>query len=98
VGNIAFGFRLSGDGHHLEQDPAEQGALSEIRRLRDEGATLRGIARALSSDHRLLDDPGPTDSSRRGRSRGARLRVALGGEELTACCWACSGESPRLES
>jgi hypothetical protein len=25
VGNIAFGFRLSGDGHQLEPDPVEQG-------------------------------------------------------------------------
>ncbi|MGD1094591.1 MAG: recombinase family protein [Bryobacteraceae bacterium] len=27
VGNIAFGYRLSTDGLHLEQDPAEQAAL-----------------------------------------------------------------------
>src|SRR5437016_8186286 len=33
VGNIAFGFRLAGDGQHLEPEPAEQGALTEIRRL-----------------------------------------------------------------
>src|ERR1700720_2472943 len=36
VGNIAFGSRLSGDGQHLEPDPAEQAALMEIRRLRSE--------------------------------------------------------------
>jgi len=48
VGNIAFGFRLSADGQHLEPDTAEQGALSEIRRLRNEGATLRGIAATLN--------------------------------------------------
>ncbi len=48
VGNIAFGFRLSGDGQHVEPDPAEQGALSEIRRLRSQGATLRGIAATLN--------------------------------------------------
>jgi site-specific DNA recombinase len=48
VGNIAFGCRLAGDGQHLEQDPAEQAALSEIRRLRGEGTTLRGIAAALN--------------------------------------------------
>ena len=52
VGNIAFGFRLAGDGQHLEQDPGEQRALSEIRRLRHEGGTLRGIAAALN--HRAL--------------------------------------------
>src|SRR6204780_5402691 len=44
VGNIAFGYRLAGDGQHLEPDPAEQGVLMEIRRLRHAGATLRGIA------------------------------------------------------
>jgi site-specific DNA recombinase len=49
VGNIAFGFRLADDGQHVEPDPAEQGALSEIRRLRNQGATLRGIAATLNS-------------------------------------------------
>jgi site-specific DNA recombinase len=48
VGNIAFGFRLAGDGQHVEPDAAEQGALAEIRRLRDQGATLRGIAATLN--------------------------------------------------
>jgi site-specific DNA recombinase len=52
VGNIAFGFRLAGDGQHVEPDPAEQGALAEIRRLRHEGTTLRGIAASLN--HRAL--------------------------------------------
>jgi site-specific DNA recombinase len=52
VGNISFGFRLSGDGQHVEPDPAEQGALSEIRRLRKQGAILRGIAATLN--HRAL--------------------------------------------
>src|SRR6202047_539081 len=52
VGNIAFGFRLAGDGQHVEPDPEEQAALAEIRRLRREGATLRGIAAALN--HRAL--------------------------------------------
>ena len=44
MGNIAFGFRLAGDGQYLEEEPAEQQALAEIRRLRGEGTTLRGIA------------------------------------------------------
>src|SRR6202167_2634249 len=48
VGNIAFGFRLASDGEHLEPDPTEQGALAEIRRLRREGTTLRGIASTLN--------------------------------------------------
>ncbi len=52
VGNIAFGSRLANDGQHLEPDPAEQAALAEIRRLRHEGTTLRGIAAALN--HRAL--------------------------------------------
>ena len=52
VGNIQFGYRLGADGKHVEPDPAEQEALSEIRRLRNEGATLRGIAATLN--HRAL--------------------------------------------
>jgi len=49
AGNIAYGYRLAGDGRHLEPDPAEQTALEEIRRLRCEGATMRGIAKALNA-------------------------------------------------
>ena len=48
VGNIAFGYRLAADGLHLEADPGEQGALAEIRRLRSQGQTLRGIAATLN--------------------------------------------------
>jgi DNA invertase Pin-like site-specific DNA recombinase len=48
VGNIAYGCRLAGDGVHVESDPDEQAVLSEIRQLRGEGATLRGIAAALN--------------------------------------------------
>src|SRR5580765_3754592 len=48
VGNIEFGSRLAGDGQHLEPDPAEQAALAEIRRLRSEGTTMRGIAVELN--------------------------------------------------
>jgi len=48
VGNIAFGSRLAKDGQHLEPDPGEQAALAEIRRLRKQGATLRGIAATLN--------------------------------------------------
>jgi hypothetical protein len=43
VGNIQFAYRLCADGKHLEPDPAEQAVLDEIRRLRESGATLRGI-------------------------------------------------------
>src|ERR1700737_742702 len=48
VGNIQFGYRLSADGKHLEEDPGEQAVLAEIRRLRCEGSTLRGIAATLN--------------------------------------------------
>ena len=49
---------------HVEPDPAEQGALAEIRRLRNQGATLRGIAASLN--HRALRTPW---------RRGRRVRV-----------------------
>ena len=48
VGNIGYGCRLADDGVHLEDDPDEQAVLAEIRRLRCEGSTLRGIAAALN--------------------------------------------------
>jgi site-specific DNA recombinase len=48
VGTIPFGSRLADDGEHLEPDPGEQAAVAEIRRLRREGTTLRGIAAALN--------------------------------------------------
>jgi hypothetical protein len=40
--------RVCADGKHLEPDPAEQAVLDEIRRLRQSGQTLRGIAAALN--------------------------------------------------
>jgi hypothetical protein len=53
VGNIQFGYRLCGDGKHVEPDPAEQAVLDKIRNLRLGGKTLRGIAAALNhSGHR----------------------------------------------
>ncbi|MGD1097619.1 MAG: recombinase family protein [Bryobacteraceae bacterium] len=53
VGNIEFGYKLAADGLHLEQDPAEQAALAEIRRLRTAGHSFRAIAAALNkSGHR----------------------------------------------
>src|SRR5271167_958888 len=53
VGNIEFGYRLGADGLHLEEDPAEQTALAEIRRLRAAGLSFRAIASALNrSGHR----------------------------------------------
>jgi site-specific DNA recombinase len=52
VGNIQFGYRLCADRKHVEPDPAEQAVLDEIRQLRCQGTTLRGIAAALN--HRAL--------------------------------------------
>jgi DNA invertase Pin-like site-specific DNA recombinase len=49
VGNIKFGYRLSPDRRHLEPDPIEQTALAEVRNLRRQGYTLRGIAATLNS-------------------------------------------------
>lgn len=48
VGNIEFGYRLSGDGCHLEQQPEEQAALGAIRQLRNAGHSLRSVAAALN--------------------------------------------------
>ena len=48
VGNIPFGSRLAADGQRLELDSAEQEALAEIRALRNNGGTLRGIAATLN--------------------------------------------------
>jgi len=48
VGNIPFGSRLADDGEHLEPDPLEQAALTEIRRLRTEGTAMRTIAANLN--------------------------------------------------
>ena len=48
VGNIPYGCRLAADRVHLEDDPDEQALLAEIRQLRGEGRTLRGIAAALN--------------------------------------------------
>src|SRR5580704_5261831 len=48
VGNIQFGYRLGADGKHVEPDPSEQAVLDDIRELRQNGATMRGIAAALN--------------------------------------------------
>ena len=50
--NVRNGSRLADDGVDVEDDPYERAALAEIRRLRDSGTTLRGIARELN--HRSL--------------------------------------------
>jgi site-specific DNA recombinase len=48
VGNIAYGFRLSDDGVHVEDDPGERAVMAEIWHLRNSGLTLRGIAAELN--------------------------------------------------
>lgn len=42
------GFRLAPDGEHLEQNPTEQAALEEIRKLRSQGHSMRRIAAVLN--------------------------------------------------
>src|SRR5207249_2673941 len=48
VGNIAYGYRLSPDGKHVEPDAGEQTVLGEIRQLRGSGVSLRRIAATLN--------------------------------------------------
>ncbi|MBI1753591.1 MAG: recombinase family protein [Acidobacteria bacterium] len=49
VGNIAYGFRLSADGYHLEANPDEQSVMVAIRHLRERRRTLRAIAAELNA-------------------------------------------------
>jgi site-specific DNA recombinase len=48
VGNIRYGYRLCGDGKHVEPDMTEQRVLTEIRGLRESGKSMRGIAAILN--------------------------------------------------
>jgi DNA invertase Pin-like site-specific DNA recombinase len=77
VGNVAYGFRLAGDGVHVEADPHEQAVLAEIRRLRDEGMSLRKIAATLN--HRAYrtrrDTAWRLESVVRALKRDARAQV-----------------------
>ena len=47
VGNLAYGYRSSADGKHVEVEPTEQ-AARQIRSLRNQGRSLREIAAALN--------------------------------------------------
>jgi len=49
VGNIAYGFRLSANGKHLEPDPHEQAILTVIRELRERRYSMRRIAAKLNA-------------------------------------------------
>jgi site-specific DNA recombinase len=48
VGNLAYGYRLSADGEHVEPEPTEQKALNHIRSLHQQGHSLRQIAASLN--------------------------------------------------
>jgi site-specific DNA recombinase len=49
VGNVAYGYRTSPDGKHVEPEPSEQVALEQIRGLHKQGHSLRAIAAALNA-------------------------------------------------
>lgn len=49
VGQIPYGKKLADDGIHLEDDSKEQEVIKDIIRLRDEGSSLRAIARELNA-------------------------------------------------
>ena len=48
-GIVPFGSQLSRDGRTLEENTEEATTLQTIRRLRDEGRSLRGVAQALNA-------------------------------------------------
>jgi site-specific DNA recombinase len=48
VGNLAYGYRSTADGKHVEAEPTEQAALAQIHGLRQQGRSLREIAAALN--------------------------------------------------
>src|SRR5580692_9692615 len=47
VGNVAYGYRMSAEGEHVEAEPGEQAAPAQIRSLRQQGRLL-AIAAALN--------------------------------------------------
>jgi len=48
VGTLPFGYRLAGDGVHLEHNAVEQATLGRVRELRAAGLSLREIASTLN--------------------------------------------------
>lgn len=48
VGTVPYGYRLSADGVHLEECPAEQRVIEAIRELRDAGLSYRIVAERLA--------------------------------------------------
>jgi putative DNA-invertase from lambdoid prophage Rac len=49
-GEVQFGFRRNADGQ-IEENPAEQAALTTARTMRATGASFRTIAQALKTEH-----------------------------------------------
>jgi DNA invertase Pin-like site-specific DNA recombinase len=47
VGSIPYGYRLSSDGIHIEENQGEQEVIAEIKRLKAAGLNLLGICREL---------------------------------------------------
>jgi len=47
VGSIPYGYRLSGDGIHIEENPAEQEVIAEIKRLSAAGLNLPAVCGEL---------------------------------------------------
>lgn len=52
TGQVPFGFRLSADGRHVEPDEAEQRTVARVVELREEGVSIRMIARRLEEEGR----------------------------------------------
>jgi site-specific DNA recombinase len=50
VGAIPFGYDLSSDGLHLEENPYEQNIIGRIMRTKDAGHSFRSIARELNAE------------------------------------------------
>ena len=57
VGHIPFGYRLCGDGIHIEEDPKEQAILRQIQGLMQRGLSTRKIAREMN-DRRAFNRNG----------------------------------------
>ena len=50
VGHLPFGMRCNAaDQRMLELDPGEQAVLTEVRKLRERGATMHAIAESLNA-------------------------------------------------
>ncbi len=63
-GAAPFGFRLAADGEHLEQLPAEQALLAEVRELRRAGLPFRRVAGELTKRGRVNRNGRSFDAAR----------------------------------